>query len=389
MPRPTSKPAQKNAAASKRTTSAADPLALYRRRLQRLSDLIDQAGADHLLVTSEKDVAYLTGFLGGHSYTLVPRGTARPVIISDFRYQEELEPTRRIADVHIRRGGMAQAIAEVIQARESSRCGIQAEHMPLAEFNDLQERAAGLQFVPTTGLVASLRARKDEHEIELIRRAIRIQEKALLLILKDIGPGDRELGIAAELEAEMKLGGSTEPGFQTIIAAGANGSLPHYRPRQAKIAANKPLLIDWGAVYQGYHGDMTRTFTLGKWPAKILEIYQIVHDAQQLAAAALAPGKTTHEVDAVAREYITRHGYGEHFGHGLGHGMGLDGHEDPRLNPMFPPVVLEPGHVVTIEPGIYLPGLGGVRIEDDYVVTETGAENLCTLPKDLKWATLQ
>jgi Xaa-Pro aminopeptidase len=141
-------------------------------------------------------------------------------------------------------------------------------------------------------------------------------------------------------------------------------------------------------VCGGYHGDMTRTFTLGRWPAKIREIYEIVLDAQQMAAAALAPGKSTHEIDAVARAHITRHGYGEQFGHGLGHGIGRNGHEDPRLHPLHTNSELEPGQVVTVEPGIYLPGVGGVRIEDDYVITETGARNLCTLPKDLKWATL-
>jgi Xaa-Pro aminopeptidase len=186
----------------------------------------------------------------------------------------------------------------------------------------------------------------------------------------------------------MKSRGSTEPGFTTIIASGTNGSLPHYRAGPAKIAKNKPILIDWGAVYQGYHGDMTRVVCLGKWPKKIAEIYQIVLDAQQMAAAALAPGKSTREIDAIARDHIARHGYAEHFGHGLGHGMGMKGHEDPRLSHLTPNLTLQPGNVVTVEPGIYLPGIGGVRIEDDYVITDTGSKNLCTLPKDITWATL-
>lgn len=360
----------------------------YVQRLDRLSHLIEQAGADHHFITSETDVGYLTGFLGGHSTMLVgPRGT-RPVIISDFRYQEELEPTRAIADVHIRTGGMLDAAAEVIRARRSRRCAVQGEHIPIADFQSLAARLSDVELVAISGLLGQLRIRKDDHEMGLIRKAIRIQEAALLAVLPTIRPGQTELEIAARIEAEMKLRGSSKPGFDTIVAAKAHGSLPHYRPGREKVAANKPLLIDWGAVCQGYHGDMTRTFALGRWPAKMREIYEIVHDAQRLAADALAPGKTTHEVDAVARNYISRHGYGDQFGHGLGHGMGMDGHEDPRLNPLFAPAVLEPGHVVTVEPGIYLPGIGGVRIEDDYVITRNGAENLCRLPKTLDWSTL-
>jgi Xaa-Pro aminopeptidase len=360
----------------------------YAKRLDKLAAMVEQSAADHLLVTSERDVGYLTGFLGGHSYLLVgPRGK-RPVVISDFRYQEELEPTRSIADVHIRTVGLIDAVEQVAQERGVKRCAVQGEHLPVSEFQQLTDKLRGIKVVATSGLVGKLRIRKDEHEIALIRHAVRIQEAALLALLPTLAPGQTELEVAARLEAEMKSRGSSEVGFQTIIAARANGSLPHYRPGREKLAAGKPLLIDWGAVYRGYHGDMTRTFALGKWPAKIREIYQIVRDAQQLAAEALAPGKSTHEIDGIARDYITRHGYGEQFGHGLGHGMGMDGHEDPRLNQMFAPSILEPGHVVTVEPGIYLPGIGGVRIEDDYVVTERGAENLCRLPKDIDWATL-
>jgi Xaa-Pro aminopeptidase len=390
-----SKPAHRKVKAAKaRTQSSQRPLsaprseASYAQRLEQLTSMVREAGADALLVTNELDVGYLTGFLGGHSYVLIGAPRTRPVVISDFRYQEELEPTRAIADIHMRTGGLADAVVKMIGEHRIRRCAIQGEHMPVADFQDLSSRLRAVKVVATSGLVGKLRIRKDAHEIALIRHAVRIQEAALLALLPSIEPGQTELEVAARLEAEMKSRGSSQVGFQTIIAARANGSLPHYRPGREKVAAGKPLLIDWGAVYKGYHGDMTRTFTLGKWPAKIREIYEIVRDAQHLAASALAPGKSTHEIDGIARDYITRYGYGEQFGHGLGHGMGMDGHEDPRLNTMFAPSTLEPGHVVTVEPGIYLPGIGGVRIEDDYVITEDGAENLCRLPKDLDWATL-
>lgn len=366
-----------------RTPAPANP---HTGRLERLHRLLAATDAEALLVTNPQDVAYLTGFLGGDSYLLVTSG--KSIVISDFRYQEELEPIRPLADIHIRRQGMTQAVAEVISSRKISRCGIQAESMNIAEMEAISRHLAPNSLVSTTGLVGQLRAKKDGTEVALIKKAIRIQQDALNAVLPTLEPGQTELEVAARIESEMKTRGSREPGFQTIVAAKANGSLPHYRPGKEKLAKNKPVLIDWGAVFQGYHGDMTRVFTLGAWPLKIREIYQIVLDAHLAAAAGLAPGKTTHEIDAIARSYIVKHGYGEHFGHGLGHGMGLNGHEDPRLNPMFASQVLQPGNVVTIEPGIYLPGLGGVRIEDDFLVTEDGSENLCTLPKDLKWATL-
>ncbi len=341
--------------------------------------------ADSLLVTNPTDVAYLTGFLGGDSYLLVNR-TARPVVISDFRYQEELEPIKPLAEIHIRRQGMTQAVLELLSGR--SRVAIQAEYLPCAEADTYSRQLGPGVLVPTTGLVGQLRAKKDAAEVELIKRAIKIQQEALSAVLPTLEPGQTELEVAARIEAEMKTRGSREPGFQTIVAAKANGSLPHYRPGKEKLAKNKPVLIDWGAVYQGYHGDMTRVFTLGAWPAKLKEIYTVVLEAHLAAAAALAPGRTTHEIDAIARAHIASAGYGEYFGHGLGHGMGLNGHEDPRLNPMYASMTLAPGNVVTIEPGIYIPGLGGVRIEDDFLVTESGAKNLCSMPKDLKWATL-
>jgi Xaa-Pro aminopeptidase len=349
-------------------------------------------GVSHLLVTNPKDVGYLTGFLGGDSYLVVPAGAggarARPVVISDFRYQEELEPVRSIADVFIRAHSMSEAVGEVVEAVKVDRLGVQAEHLTLSLRQAVAKVIGARGIVETSALVAGLRIIKDEGEIKLIVKAARIQEAALKAVLPKIKAGQTELEVAARLEAEMKMRGSSEPGFQSIVAAGTTGSLPHYRPQARKIARGKSLLIDWGATYRGYHSDMTRVFALGKWPKKIAEIYKIVLDAQEMAAAALAPGKSTFDIDAIARKHITSHGYGEFYGHGLGHGLGLDGHVEPRLTHMLAPSILEPGHVVTVEPGIYLPGVGGVRIEDDYVITPTGARNLCTLPKSLDWATL-
>ncbi len=368
---------------SKSTRSkAASP---YAPRISRLREALVGAGIDHLLVTNPLDVGYLTGFLGGESYLLV--GPGRPVVISDFRYQEELEPVRPIADIYIRSKGMHESVADVFRERRPDRCGVQSEHLSVAELVSLSALVGPDRVTPVAGLIGPMRVVKDEHEVALMQTAIQIQEAALKATLKTLKPGQTELEIAARLEAEMKTRGSSKCWFESIIAAGPTGSLPHYRPGKNKTAKGKSLLIDWGATHEGYGGDMTRTFAFGKWPAKIKEIYQIVLEAQQTAAAALAPGKSTHEVDGIARDIITRAGYGPQFGHGLGHGLGLS-KEPPYLNRLYPDMTLVAGHVVTVEPGIYLPGVGGVRIEDLYVVTEKGARNLCSLPKDLKWATL-
>lgn len=362
-------------------------------------------GLSHLLVTNPKDVHYLTGFAGGDSYLLLPAGGGsgdggRAVVISDFRYQEELEPVKALAEVVIRRRSMVEAVAEAVTAcmgsgkgaagggGGDSKLGVQAEHMTIAERGAIGRRVGSKRLQDTHGLVGEQRLIKDEFEVGLIKKAAKIQEQALLALIPSIRAGQSELEIAAKLEAEMKTRGSTEPGFKTIVASGANSSLPHYRPSDKKLKAGQPLLIDWGAVFEGYHSDMTRTFCLGKWPEKVREIYAIVLEAQQLAAAALAPGKSSSEIDGIARKHIGAAGYAEQFGHGLGHGIGLNGHEEPRLTNMLGATTLQPGMVVTVEPGIYLPGVGGVRIEDDYVITETGAKNLCTMKKDLDWATL-
>lgn len=381
----------------------------HARRLSRLAAAMRElpAAPAALLVTNPKDVGFLTGFLGGDSYLLVPAGTgtsaaAVPTLISDFRYKEEVEPVEAagLARLFIRSQSMLEAVAEVLTGFLGSetagggtdaRIAVQAEHMTIAERAAIGRKlgqGGAKRLVDTAGLLSRLRVVKDEFEIGLIRKAAKIQEAALLAVLPTIKAGQTEMEVAARLEAEMKSRGSSEPGFQTIVAAGPNGSLPHYRAGAKKLAAGKPVLIDWGAVYQGYHSDMTRTFTLGKWPPKIREIYQVVLEAQMAAAAAIAPGKTTVEIDGIARKHITKAGYGEFFGHGLGHGIGLNGHEEPRLTNMLTATKLEPGMVVTVEPGIYLPGVGGVRIEDDYVVREDGAENLCSLKKDAEWCTL-
>ncbi len=367
----------------------------FRGRIRRLRAAMRTGSVSYLIVSNPTDVGYLTGFLGGDSVLIV--GPGKPLLISDSRYEEELETFKPLVRVVMRRGAMMNAIADAARTLHDrgvlDSLGVQSEHLTLAGERTLRialkkHRLPMRLITPTTGLVDGLRRVKGPEEIRLIKGAIRIQQDALLAALGHLRAGMTEIEFAAELEYQMKTRGSIEPAFSTIVAAGANGSLPHYTPADTPIRRGQPLLIDWGATYNGYRGDMTRTFSLGRWRREIKEIYTIVLDAHLAAAAAIKPGKTGAEIDAVARGIIEDAGYGDCFGHGLGHGLGMDVHESPGLNRHASGDVLEPGHVVTIEPGIYLPGVGGVRVEDDFVVTARGSRNLCGLPKDREWATI-
>ncbi len=368
----------------------------YADRLVKLQGVLSGKDLSHMLITDPRDVGYLTGFLGGDSYLLVSADAGvKPIIISDFRYQEELSHFEKSARIVIRKTTMLPCVAETFKDEGVRRCGVQGDHMTLAQRDALAEQlekigipSADDSLVTTREVLLTLRRVKDAGEVELIRHAVRIQQQSLMVVLPTIRPGQTELEIAARLEGEMKSRGSVEPAFTSIVAAQANGSLPHYAPGFVKTVKNQPLLIDWGAMWQGYRSDMTRTFNLGKWSPKMREIYQIVLDAHVLSADALKAGRTTAEIDKIARDHITKHGYGEHFGHGLGHGIGINIHEEPRLTQQTAPVALEAGNVLTIEPGIYLPGVGGVRIENDYLITESGCQCLCRLPMNLEWSTL-
>ena len=346
-------------------------------------------GLSTLLVTNPPDVRYLTSFHGEASWLII--GPGKPVVISDFRLAEDLAPIRSLAKVVIRSGEtMVDAVAKVM-GRGRTKLGVPRAHLTLDEYAQLTSALGASRLVATGGLIGALRERKDAGEVTVLRKAIRMQEAALRNVLPTIEPGQTESEVCALLEYEMKALGADGPSFETIIAAGANSSKPHARPGRTKVRRGQLLLIDWGACVQGYHGDLTRTFTIGKWPRKFEDIYSIVLDAQLAAIDAIKPGILSSDVDKVARDIITKAGYGDAFGHGLGHGIGLNIHEAPSLGRTAsgrPPSVLQPGMVVTVEPGIYLPGAGDVRIEDDVLVTERGRRVLSTLPKDKKWAKL-
>lgn len=379
------RPAAKKQSRTTGSTRADQTLAPYRARIRRACTLLKRSGHDALLITNTVDIAYLTPFSGEDSRALL---TDRSLfIITDFRFEEDAGHASPVAKIVMRDGDMTKALACLILDVDPKRLALQSDAITADERSRLAIAVGTKRLHDTKGLIAKLRVVKDEAEIGSIKSAIRIQEQALLGVLPTIRSGQSESSIAARLEMEMKLRGASGPSFQTIVAGRANSSKPHAVPGATKTMRGQSLLIDFGAKVGGYCSDLTRTFALGRWPKELGAIYEVVLEAQLAAIAAIRPGVTGREVDAVARGIIEEAGYGPRFGHGLGHGIGLNIHEDPRLSKLSDDV-LEAGMVVTVEPGVYIPGLGGVRIEDDILITERGTRVLSTLPKDLKWATL-
>mgnify|MGYP006273135875 FL=1 len=366
--------------ASERGVDAADP---RRGRLKALRAVMRDRGLDALLVTDPKDVRYLSGFPGEDSYLAVSRSSC--ALITDFRFEEDAEAVRGVAKVAMRSGPIAKEAASQLTKMKARSVGLQAEHATLSVKSAVAAEFGSRGLREETGLVGPLRAVKTAGELRSIRRAVAVQEEGFLEAMWQAEAGMTELEMCAILEYEQKSRGSEGPAFETIVASKGNGSKPHAIPGKTKLAKSGGLLIDWGATEEGYKSDMTRTVSLGRFSKRIREVYEIVEEAFYAGLEAVGPGKTGAEVDAAARGVIEEAGYGARFGHSLGHGIGLDVHEGPRLARTSDDV-LEPGMVVTVEPGIYLPGEGGVRIEDDVVVTASGGESLCSLPTDLAWA---
>lgn len=343
---------------------------------------------DALVISNPRDVGYLIGLPGDDSYFIMT--SRKAVLLTDSRYEELLAPVTQWAQMALRRGPMAGKLAEVVDGLKCKSVGLQADHLTVSARKAIAKSVGARRCADTTGIMADIRKIKDDSEIRALRKAVSIAQEAVSATLADLRVGQSELDLSARLKYEMEIRGATGPAFGPIVAACANGSKPHYYPSaRAKVRAGKPLLIDWGAIYRDYRSDLTRTWSVGTMSRKIREIYQIVLEAQLAAIDAIKPGAKCLAVDAAARSVIAKAGYGETFGHGLGHGIGLDVHEMPSLGPRSGANdTLEAGMVVTVEPGIYLPGVGGVRIEDDVLVTRTGHRVLSSMKKDLESAVL-
>ncbi len=359
-------------------------------RVARLVERARELELDALLLQSMIDARYLTGFTGDNvALVLFADGdgaAASQRFLTDFRYDtqsaEQVPP--ELFECEIVTGELTDAAAAVL-APASGRLGFFEASTSVKTHRRLQELLAGnWELVPCEEEVARLRTIKDPGEIERIRAAAQLADRALEGILEDGLLGRSERDVATELELRMRRLGAESGSFPAIVAAGPHGALPHAEPRDVEIPPDVLVTIDWGALLDGYCSDCTRTYATGEHvPARAREIYGIVLDAQLAGLDGVRAGVTGREADAAAREVIERAGEGEHFGHGLGHGVGLEIHEGPRLSRTAPEAPLRAGNVVTVEPGIYVPGELGVRIEDLVALGEGTQEVLTRLPKDL------
>ncbi|MGA2441540.1 MAG: aminopeptidase P family protein [Tepidisphaeraceae bacterium] len=367
------------------TNVASKPKAYLKVRQKTVRVAMNKLNLDGLLLTLSADLAYLTNFTGEDSIGLVTADDIR--LVTDFRYKEQAEIEAGWLKVVLREGKMDTALAQTILGAKVKRVGFEANRATFGQIHALDaqiKKKAGkeaVELVPLEDVLVNIRKVKDDQEIGLIRKSAAIAEEAFSAVREAIEVGQSENYLAGLLVLELRSRGASDASFPVIVGAGANSSLPHYRPGEALVRNDQPLLFDWGALYEGYCSDITRTLMLGRVNAKIKEIYKIVLEAQQAAIGFLRPGVTTQQTDRVARDLIDKAGYKAQFGHGLGHGIGREIHELPTMRRIGGDEELQPGMIVTVEPGIYLPGEGGVRIEDDVLITHSGCEVLTTLDK--------
>lgn len=353
-------------------------------RLGRLRARLDGAGCEALLVTHLTNVRYLTGFTGSAGTLLVAADGA--ALVTDGRYEEqaaeELAAAGVDAEVVIGRTQADQAAVLAERLAGAAAVGLEAHHVTWAEQRRLAE-VVPAELVPTEDLVEALRAVKDDGEVARIEAACRIADEALAAVLPRLDTGPSETAFAAALDAEVRARGAEDISFPTIVASGPNGSRPHHQPGPRRIERGDLVVIDFGALVDGYHSDMTRTIPVGgraALDATAQRMLDVVTEAQAAGVAAVAAGTPIAGVDAACRQVIEEAGWGDAFVHGTGHGVGLDIHEAPGVNASAA-ANLVAGQVVTVEPGVYLPGTGGVRVEDTVVVTERGSRPLTCAPK--------
>jgi Xaa-Pro aminopeptidase len=344
--------------------------------------MLRREGVDALLVTSFVNVTYLTGFTGDDSYLLV--GPEIALLISDPRYTTQIGEECCDLDVEIRRPGtaMVDVVARVIRRAKVDRVGFEGSHLTVAAHAALDSSLPKTEWKSLDGPVEQLRVTKDAGEVAEIKKAVRWAEKAFEIVRAGLRSEQTEKQVVTELEHQMRLLGAAGASFPPIVAVGERAALPHAPPTDRPIGQSGFVLIDWGATGRLYKSDLTRVLATGKISSKLHKVYEVVLSAQKRALGKIRAGLLASEVDAEARSQIEGAGFGRFFGHGLGHGIGIQIHEAPglRQNANTP---LKAGMVVTVEPGVYLPGWGGVRIEDDVLVTRTGCEVLTSVPKEL------
>jgi Xaa-Pro aminopeptidase len=350
----------------------------FDRRINRLRRVIDEEKVDGLLVTNLTNIRYLTGFAGSFALLLITSNEI--VFFTDFRYIETAQKHVPADEIVKTSRDQFEDVKREARKHKVRKLGLESRTMSHADYLRLSDKLGERKLVPLKETVEKLRMIKDDEEIARIRRAVRLTERALRHIRSFFEPGITERDLATELEVFFKLNGGGETGFRPIVAFGRGSSMPHYASSNRKLRANNMILVDLGTSVNGYHADLTRTWLSNIMNVKERQIYRIVLDAQQAAIDRVKQGVAFTSIDQAARQVIAKAGYADNFGHGLGHGIGLNVHELPRIAPKSEGRCRN-GMVFTLEPGVYIPGWGGIRIEDDVLVTENGCDVLSSFPR--------
>lgn len=347
-------------------------------KITKLRELLREQKLDAILITSPINLRYMTGFTGTAGVAIVSLNDTR--FITDFRYIEQATEQAKNFTIIEHKGAIENEIKNQMSSLFLKNVGFEKNDVTYATF-ERYERELEVSLVPIAGLIEELRLIKTADELRIMKTAGEIADAAYEHIQTYIKPGVKEIEIANELEFFMRKSGATSSSFDIIVASGYRSALPHGVASEKEIQAGELVTMDYGALYQGYCSDITRTVAVGQVSNELKTIYDIVLEAQVRGVHGIKPGMTGKEADALTRDYITEKGYGKHFGHSTGHGLGLEVHEEPRLSHLSESV-LAPGMVVTVEPGIYVPSIGGCRIEDDIVITESGNERLTNSTKE-------
>ena len=360
---------------------------IYQNRIDKFRKIMTDNNLDTFLIANGYNRRYLSGFLGEdggieESAGFLIISQDKLVLTTDSRYTTQARDEAPLYDLVEYKVGLAKQLPEILAVFNSKRLGFEGRRLSFVQYNDIQkeiqEKGLSVELVSAGEVTENLRVVKDQTEIDHTKKALAYAEEAFVKLMDVIHPGMTEKEVAWKFECLMRENGAGSLSFPTICAAGPNSALPHAIPTNRKIQKDEPIVFDWGVRYKGYCSDTTRTVVLGKPGDELKKVHQTVRIAQQKAIDAIKAGADGKAVDKIAREYIDSQGYKDRFGHGLGHGTGLAIHEAPRLSPLSTSI-LEPGMIVTVEPGIYIPDWGGVRVENQVVVLEDGAKVLNSL----------
>lgn len=352
----------------------------HKLRLEKLRSGFDECKIDSFLITFLPHLRYITGFSGSNGIALVTRSCN--YLFTDGRYSAQVRAETGGWKIFITTTDLIEELGGKRLLRSGTRLGFDGNSILYSQLKNLKKNLPSVKFLPLVDYIEKLACVKDETEIASIRKAVDITDTVFTELLGIIRPGMSELDIAAEISYRHRKHGSQGDGFEPIVASGIRGALPHGRASQKKLKTGEMITLDFGCIVDGYHSDMTRTISIGRPKAEMKKIYQIVYDAQRMGTDTIRSGMKAAEIDHVVRTYINGKEYGKYFRHSLGHGIGLQIHEQPRLS-VLSKATLRPGNVVTVEPGIYIPESGGVRIEDDVVVSGGHCDILNTSPKEL------